>query len=129
MSNTTLAGCVGRIVGTAARHLIALERQIDWREVAAIVWHGLIAFAAMTYVAGQLTGAALHRLNDGAAGFWRQLLVPCQGPASKPRQPFVHPLALQADALQQLTRRELNAITGIRRRTAKAQLVATYLAA
>lgn len=128
MTTTTLAGCAGRIAGTAARHLIALERQIDWREVAAIVWHGLITLAVMTYVAGQLTGAALHRLNNAAAGFWRQLLVP-QGPASKPRQPFVHPLALQADALQQLTRRELNAITGNHRHTGKAQLVAIYLTA
>lgn len=128
MTTITIAGCAGRIAGTAARHLIALERQIDWREVAAIVWHGLITLAVMTYVAGQLTGAALHRLNNAAAGLWRQLLVP-QGPAHQPRQPFVHPLALQADALQQLTRRELNAITGNHRRTAKAQLVAIYLAA
>ena len=49
-------------------------------------------------------------------------------PPAKPVAPAVNPLLALADELQQLTRRELNALTGDRRKVAKTQLIAAYLA-
>lgn len=62
MNITAIAGTAGRITGTAARHLIALERQIDWAEVGAIVLHGLQVLIVLTLLAGRYTRRAWDAL-------------------------------------------------------------------
>lgn len=43
---------------TTARHLIAIERQIDWQEVGTIALHGLQVLVVMTLLARPLTRRA-----------------------------------------------------------------------
>lgn len=61
-AHITTARIAGRIIGTTARHLIALERQIDWAEVGAIVLHGLQVLIVMTLLAGRYTRRAWDAL-------------------------------------------------------------------
>lgn len=68
------------------------------------------------YAAGYCCGEWLHRLNDDITA-----MVVKRRPAVAP---LVHPLMAVAADLEQLTCRELRAITGIRRKASKAQLVA-----
>lgn len=55
--------------------------QIDWKEVALIVFHGLIAFAVGIYVAGETLGNWVHRTNDKLAANWVRLIVVPPTPA------------------------------------------------
>lgn len=128
MTNT-LPATAGRIAGTAVRHLIWLERQIDWTEVGAIVLHGLQVLIVLTLLAGRATRRAwdaLLQLSERMGRCYSRLLV---RPAAAPvAPPLVHPLQPLAIELEQLTRSELQRIAGCRRRLAKAQLVALALA-
>jgi hypothetical protein len=109
-----------------------LHGQIDWAEVRQLVWHGLIALAVATYVAGEFTGRALHRANDVLARWWATRLVPPplklaarpRQPALLPAPPALHPLAVVGADLALLSNAQLRRITGARARLAKAQLVA-----
>jgi hypothetical protein len=129
MTNT-LPATAGRIAGTAVRHLIWLERQIDWAEVGAIVLHGLQVLIVLTLLAGRATRRAwdaLLELSERMGRCYSRLLV--RPAASAPvAPPLVHPLQPLAIELEQLTRSELQRIAGCRRRLAKAQLVALALA-
>jgi len=138
MTKTNFAGAAGRITGTAFAHARRAAALIDWAEVGQIVLHGIVTIAVMTYLAGEFTGRTLHRLNDQLAALWRSLWCAAPEvlaePAAAPIRPALvapalHPLALIADELMLHTRRELNAITGLRGKAAKYQLVAAYVAA
>lgn len=123
MTKKSFAAHLGRIAGTA----VAVARQIDWAEVGQIVFHGLIACAVAIYVAGELSGRWLHRLNDQLAqlfaGTAKQPI-----PADPVATPVAHPLAELAAELEQLTVKQLRSLTGTRRKLAKRELVAYALA-
>jgi hypothetical protein len=134
---TTLAAHCGRAAGIAWRHTAQTLRLIDWREVCAIVWHGLVVLAVLTWHAGFETGAAVHRANDRMAALWRHLWVPAvestaEAAAAPPRvacaTPTVHPLAVVAAELAELTNRELRAVAGIAARRSKHQLIGVICA-
>ena len=126
---TTLAGTAGRALGTAARGLLWAHRTIDWAEVAAIVLHGLQLLIAVTLLAGRTTRRAwdaLVPLSERLGQAYSSWLVGT--PAVAPVPPVVHPLQALATELEQLTRAELQALVGTRRKLGKAQLVAMALA-
>jgi len=135
MKNHTIAGTAGRIAGRC----YVVARMIDWREVGAIVWHGLIVLAVMTYHAGYETGRAVHCANDALAVLWRRLWVPPVVSPPEPRQQplqrltvavpvAVHPLAQLAADLELLSCRELRDLGGIRAKRSKQQLIAQLCA-
>lgn len=136
MKNHTIAGTAGRIAGRC----YVVARLIDWEEVGAIVWHGLIVLAVMTYHAGYEIGRAAHRANDALAALWRGLWVrPVVSPPEAPQQPLqrltvavpvaIHPLAQLAADLELLSCRELRSLGGIRAKRSKHQLIAAICAA
>jgi hypothetical protein len=129
MTITTIAGIAGRILGTAAKGLIWANDHIDWAEVAAIVLHGLQVLIVLALLAGR--GA--RRLWDGLPGFserigkaYAALLVGAVETVQIAAA--IHPLATLAAELEQLTRAELQAMAGTRRKLSKRQLVALMLA-
>jgi hypothetical protein len=135
MNYSTIAGAAGRIAGRC----YVVARLIDWREVGAIVWHGLIVLAVMTWHAGRETGRAVHCANDALAALWRRLWVPpVVSPPEAPAQPLqrltvavpvaIHPLAELAAELESLSCRQLRTIGGIRARRSKQQLIAAICA-
>ena len=69
------------------------------------------------YAAGYCVGEWLHQLNDHLAA--ALVKRPPVSPAA------LHPLASIAAEMEQLTVRELRAVTGIRRKMRKAELIAT----
>ena len=137
METIKLAGYAGRCAGVACRTIAAAWQLIDWQEVAAIVGHGLIVLAVMTFHAGRETGAALHRLNGALATLWRRLWLPpvktaapvVEAPCKAAHRPMVHPLAELAEPLHRLSCRELRGLSGVRAKRAKVWLVAAYVAA
>jgi hypothetical protein len=76
----------------------------------------IAAVLAAVYAAGYWCGEHLHRLNDDVTA----LLAP----RPKMPAPAVHPLFEIAAELEQLTCRELRAMTAAPRKAVKAQLVA-----
>jgi hypothetical protein len=136
MNYCTIAGTAGRIAGRC----YVVARLIDWREVGAIVWHGLIVLAVMTWHAGYENGRAVHCANDALAALWRHLWVPpVVSPPEAPQQPLqrpvavsqaaIHPLAELAAELESLSCRQLRTIGGIRAKRSKQQLIAAICAA
>lgn len=125
MEPKTAAGIAGRVCGTAWRGLQWANQQIDWREVAAIFGHGLVALVVLAYYAGFELGRAVRRANGVLAALWRRLWVPPAAPA----QPAVHPLAMIADELQTLSCRQLRQVGGIRAKRSKAYLIGAICAA
>jgi hypothetical protein len=113
---------------TALEGLRWLHGQIDWAEVGQIIWHGLIALAVATYVAGEFTGRALHTTNARLARCWAGRLAPAAMPAAPATPPALHPLAQVGADLALLSNAQLRRITGTRGRLAKAQLVALAVA-
>ena len=73
--------------------------------------------AVLAYRAGYALGRAVHQLNDRLAGIMPPVTLP----------PVLHPLAAMAAELEQLTSRELQAMTGSKRRGRKADLIAQLL--
>lgn len=123
MKNDTMAATAGHLAG----HVWLALQLIDWREVARIVLHGLLALAVLLYLAGHALGSAVHRSNDWLSTRWVALLVeqPAapvsleqQGPVIQPTAPSVEqaPPAvapLFAD-LAHLSTRQLMALAGTR---------------
>jgi len=131
MTNT-LPATAGRIAGTAVRHLIWLERQIDWAEVGAIVLHGLQVLIVLTLLAGRATRRAwdaLLQLSERMGRCYSRLLLPGTASTAAPTAPpAVHPLQALATELEQLSRSDLQRLAGSRRRLSKAQLINMALA-
>ena len=92
-----------------------LNSQIDWRFVAATVWDCLKVVAALAITAYSLTCDA-HKRWIGSINW------------DLPAAPAINPLFEIAAELEQLTGKQLKAITGSRRRAAKRELVAAYMA-
>jgi hypothetical protein len=113
MKNDTIAATAGRLAG----HVWLALQLIDWREVARIVLHGLLALAVLLYLAGHALGSAVHRSNDWLSTRWVALLVeqplaapePCK--PCTPAPPVVAPLY---DDLAHLPVRQLMALAGTR---------------
>jgi hypothetical protein len=89
----------------------------DWAPHIERIVRAVAAALVAVYVAGYCCGKWLHRLNDRITS----VIVKRAAPAVAP---LMHPLLAVAADLEQLTCRELHAITGIRRKTSKAQLIA-----
>lgn len=150
MTTTTIAATAGRTLGTAARYARQLNDQIDWAEVAAIVLHGLQVLVVLALLAGRATRRAwdaLVPLSERMGKAYAAWLVgetvqtvqgstpstPCSTPVATAQtvqtvHAWVHPLQVLATELEALTRRELQALVGTRRKLGKAQLVAMALA-
>ena len=92
-----------------------LNSQIDWRFVAATVWDCLKVVTALAITAYSLTCDA-HKRWIGSINW------------DLPAAPAINPLFEMAAELEQLTGKQLKAITGSRRRAAKRELVAAYMA-
>ena len=123
MTNTTMAGTAGRITGTAAKGLIWAYRTIDWAEVGAIVLHGLQVLIVLTLLAGRYSRRAWDTvpvLSERLGHWYASLIAPATAPAPTP--------ARQRAELEQLTCRQLMAITGTRRKLAKRHLIELALA-
>ena len=98
----------------AADGISWLTAQIDWRFVAATIWDCLKVIAALAITAYSLTCDAIsvdQTIN------W-----------DLPAAPAINPLFEVAAELEQPTAKQLKAITGSRRRVAKRELVAAYIA-
>lgn len=126
---TYQAGCfTGRLLWPAIHAVVAAarwaHREIDWRLVALIVRDGLVALVALAWLALAWTRrtliAASERLGRCYAAAW---ITPAVVVA-----PVVHPLALVAEDLEQLTCNQLRELIGTRRKVRKAELIAMALA-
>jgi len=115
------------ILGHAAGTIYGYARfRVDWAEVGAIVLHGLQVLIVLTLLAGQYT----RRLWDALPALSEQLgkcYAAALGVAAAAVPAALHPLAVIAAEMEQLTLRELQAATGIRRKVAKRQLIATAI--
>lgn len=129
VNTTTIAGTAGRITGTTIRGLLWANEQIDWAEVRAIVLQGLQVAIVLTLLAGRATRQAwdaLPALSAKLGAIYARLIVPAATVIKA--APMVHPLAELGQQLEQLSRRELQALAGTRQNTAKRQLVALLVA-
>lgn len=95
---------------------MAIILTTDWAPHIERYVRQIAAVLAAVYAAGYWCGEQLHRLNDDVTA----LLAP--RPAMP--APAVHPLFEIAAELEQLTCRELRAMTAAPRKAVKAQLVA-----
>lgn len=125
---TYQAGCfAGRLLWPAIHAVVAAarwaHREIDWRLVALIVRDGLVALVALAWLALAWTRQTLivtsERLGRCYAAAWITPVVVA---------PVVHPLALVAEDLEQLTCKQLRELVGTRRKVRKAELIAMALA-
>ena len=88
----------------------------DWAPYIERYARNIAAVIAAVYAAGYWCGTWLHRLNDDVTAVL--------APRPKMPVPAVHPLFEIAAELEQLTCKELRAITSAPRKAVKAQLVA-----
>jgi hypothetical protein len=127
MTNTNLAGTAGRITGTVAKGLIWAYRTIDWAEVGAIVLHGLQVLIVLTLLAGRTSRRAWDTvpvLSERLGHWYASLIAPATAPTPAP---VPTPVRQRAD-LEQLTCRQLMALTNTRRKLAKRHLIELALA-
>lgn len=136
MKNDTMAATAGRLAG----HVWLALQLIDWREVARIVLHGLLALAVLIYLAGHALGSAVHRGNDWLSARWVALLVeqpaapaPARpqppAPAPAPHRPAPPAVAPLYDDLAHLPVRQLMALAGTRsKKHRRAELLAMVAA-
>lgn len=105
----------------------------------ALVCTAAVLLTQLAYDLGRLTGEAVYARADQLRQLWLQL---CRTPSTSPStativdttapiitSPVVHPLAVMAADLEAMTTRQLQQLTGCRRRLAKRQLIALALAA
>jgi hypothetical protein len=128
MKNDTMAATAGRVAG----HIWLVLQLIDWREVARIVLHGLLALAVLTYLAGHTLGSAVHRANDWLSARWVALLVEQQPAAPEPCKPCTPAppaVAPLYDDLAHLPVRQLMVLAGTRsKKYRRAELLAMVAA-
>lgn len=111
--HTTLAGHAGRITG----HAVRLARLIDWAEVADLVVACLKILIVATLLAGRLTRRgwdALPGLSEQLGGWFSAQIIGWPLPEL---------------TFAGMTCRELQELTGVRRKLAKRQLIAIAVGA
>lgn len=135
MNVNTFAGTAGRALGTAARYARQLNDQIDWAEVAEIVLQGIKVLIVLALLAGRATRRAwdaLVPLSERMGRWYAARIAPSanttEALAQPLPQPMAHPLMAIATELEALTRAELQALVGTRRKLSRQQLVAMALA-
>ena len=112
----------------AADGISWLLAEIDWTEV-----RGTLADGARVLIAAVITVAITAQLLlvrcSATIGCWyAALLVREVDEPAPPVAPVQHPVMALADELEQLTQRQLMALTGCRRKISKTQLIAMALA-
>lgn len=113
----------------AADGISWLVASIDWQEVRATVRHGLITLIALVITAWQCAIPLLVRCSEAIGRRYAAwLLGTAQPTIRRQAAPHIQPLHQLADDLHALSRHQLQAITGCRRKLPKAQLVALALA-
>jgi hypothetical protein len=111
---------------TTADGVSWLLSQIDWAEVFATVAAGARVLIAAVITLALDAQLLLVRCSAALGKRYAALLVrAADEPAAAPLQ---HPLAAVAAELEQLTRSQLQTLTGCRRKLPKAQLIALALA-
>jgi hypothetical protein len=89
----------------------------DWAPYIERIVRTVAAVLVAVYAAGYCCGEWLHRLNDDITA------IVVRRPAAAPVAPLQHPLMAIAADLEQLSSRELRAMTGMHRKTRKAALI------
>lgn len=110
--------------------------------VVALLITAVLLLIELSYGLGHQLGTAVHERNDQLARLWRRLWVPQarvpqaavpEAPVPEavqhvPAAPMAHPLAELAVELEAMSCRQLQQLTGCRRKAAKRQLIALALA-
>jgi hypothetical protein len=112
----------------AADAISWINSQIDWAEVRDTVIAGLKVLIAAAITLAITAHQLLIQLSAALGRAYAALTVRQPIVTTAPAAPAVHPLALVAAGLEPLSHRQLQAITGCRRRVAKQQLIAAALA-
>ena len=118
---------VGRIAWPVIHCTVATIRLIDWRIVAAVVIDCAKVLAVAAYVAAVMARRGLIDASAALGRSYSAAVVSIAPAAVVP--PISHPAAELAAELAGLTCAQLRAITGIRRKLPKAQLIALAIAA
>jgi hypothetical protein len=130
MNTLSIAGAAGRIAGTTIRGALWINSQIDWREVGAVVIHGLQVLIVLVLLAGRQMRRLWDQLPAVSERLGRSYASWLHQPQVLPAPPAeMHPLAELAMQLEQLTSRELRQLAGVRRKLPKRELVALLVAA
>lgn len=111
--HTTIAGHAGRITG----HIVRIARLIDWAEVADLVIACLKVLIVATLLAGRLTRCgwdALPGLSEQLGAWFSAQIIGWPLPEL---------------TLAGMTCRDLQELTGVRRKLAKRQLIAIAVGA
>ena len=128
---TYQAGCAaGRALWPAIHAITRALRwaiaEIDWRMVATIVLHGLVATVVLVWTATIWIRRQVLTLSERIGRIYAALLVKQQH--NLQLSPMVHPLAEIASELDALTCKELRKIVGVKRNVRKAHLIAYAIA-
>jgi hypothetical protein len=100
--------------------------EIDWREVATIFIHGLVATAVLVWFVATWIRRQVLTLSERIGRTYAAFLV--KQSATTKVNPMVHPLAEIASELDALTCKELRKIVGVKRNVRKAHLIAYAIA-
>jgi hypothetical protein len=120
----SFASTAGRCAGLAFAHTRNTLALIDWAEVGQIVWHGLIACAVAVYVAGELTGLAVHSASAALGRLHVRLLRLDTEQVSQVRDTR-QPITINAAVLLReagLSQRQIATSLGCSRATVRRQL-------
>jgi hypothetical protein len=123
----------GRLLWPLIHALVAAGRwffaNVDWRLVAAVVFDCLKVLAVATYVAAVISRRFLISASETLGRCYSAAVVPAAliAPAAMV-PPACHPAAELAAELAGLTCAQLRAITGIRRKLRKSDLIALAIA-
>lgn len=126
----------GRLLWPAIHWTADVIRQIDWRYAATVALECAVAVAVICWVTLKWSHKALIAAS-ATLGRLYAALIATEGKALVTVTPrrrtvmapaFVHPLAELATELEQLTRRELQELTGSKRKAAKRELAAQLIA-
>jgi hypothetical protein len=116
----------GRIAWPVIHFTAAVLRLIDWRIVAAVVIDCLKVLAVAAYVAAVMGRRFLISASAALGRRYSAAVVPIASAAVVP--PISHPAADLAADLAGLTCAQLRAMTGVRRKLRKSDLIALAIA-
>jgi len=127
---TYSAGVVsGRLLWPVIHWTVRLLRQIDWRYAMTVALEGTVAVAVAVWLAAKWSHRTLIAVSAQLGKAYAALVLhDCHAVAVAAVAPAVHPLAELAAELEQLTRKELQALTGCRRKVSKRELIAMAMA-